>query len=159
VQATFSLDLSDVSSGWVTGAATLADDRLPLLGSWFEDSPQQLLVAAHDCLHGTEAQVWWVEEPDSKVWTLTPEGGSLRLLVQRCKGLGPTLERGYEPVGDETYLVPRRGFAVAVLAAMDALALTVPVERYESEWRHPWPEVELTRLRRALGNPVRSHRR
>jgi len=141
------------------GVVSLADARLPVLASWLEDTPSQLVTAARAALLGEEAHVLWVEEPDSKVWTLTPEAGSIRLLVQGCAGLGPDDLGSFVPTSEETYLLPRRDFVVGVLAGMDALALALPVARYEAEWHHPWPRTDLADLRRALGNPVRSHHR
>jgi hypothetical protein len=149
----FQLAIHPPIAGWVQIDVSLGAETHSFLPSYIGDVFNGIIDAAKAIAmaqgHADEPLSFdWQDEPGSWRWRLTPEGDRLTISVETLRN---TFALRHD-VGPQVFewTVPTRRFCNTVLRAMDSLVHQMSIERFEEEWRGPYPEAHVESLRNAL---------
>jgi len=152
-----SLDIT-IGAGSAVFELAIGDRRVVSVASHFSDAIDELLRATLSAVVYGSRQIFVLDdEPGHAIWELQPQGDRLAISVSWSPR-----RRAREDDPDRRTLFDGecrlRGFAGAVVSALQALAAAHGPDGYLEAWHHAFPTSRVAELRNALGeSPHRSH--
>lgn len=149
----FELSYQLSGRGWsrllICGGEQRCELIISYISSPFEDLCHFALEAIGDPTYARQEQIArWEGEPELwEVAVLPVNEDRLRLRVLHSTGYGPLPP---QTIFDQ--LVPRYGFAYAVLRSGEGMLALAGEDGYEAEWARPFPTRTFRRLQHALRN-------
>jgi hypothetical protein len=138
------VDIDGPRNGWVAVTIVAGRRRYAFDGSFTPNDSIADLASALIAVATIETttRVFWNEEPAQHVFELARTGEEVRLALTA---------RSDEPASSFTFDGSLERVVGPFLAALEHLQHRQRPDAYAREWRHPFPETAVQRLRAALG--------
>lgn len=150
MEAEIRIELGEPNHGWMAVRFRVGADEWQCHASYVFDCVTDLVYAALELTESREARpVIFFEEPSACRLSITGLGDVVHVTITKHQDVQPT-PNAHNGTIVLSVAVSRASLTKAIWSAVHQLEVTTGTQRFEAEWRTPFPAKELAQLRERI---------